>query len=64
MALITISGYPCSGKTTRAAQIQHLLLQFLKDPAYDGPLMKVEILSDDHLNLSRTVYDRRSPGPF
>ena len=60
MALITISGYPCSGKTTRALQIKHLLVDFLKDPTYNGPLRSVELISDDHLNLNRAVYDRRS----
>lgn len=60
MALITISGYPCSGKTTRAVQIQDWLQSFLKDPTYHGPLMNVFVLSDDHLNLDRAVYDGMS----
>jgi len=58
MALITISGYPCSGKTTRALQIKHFLVDFLKDPAYNGPLRNVELISDDRLNFNRTVYDQ------
>lgn len=57
MALITISGYPCSGKTKRAEQIKTLLEQHLKDPSYKGPLRKVISLSDDTLNLKRASYD-------
>lgn len=57
MALITISGYPCSGKTTRAAQLNESFEQYLKDPSYHGPLTKVMVLSDDHLNLGRHVYN-------
>jgi len=59
MALITISGYPCSGKTTRAAQIKVFLENCLKDPSYDGSLAKVRMLSDDLLNLNRAIYDGR-----
>jgi protein KTI12 len=60
MALITISGYPCSGKTTRAAQIKELLEQYLGDVTYEGPITKVTLISDDQLNLDRAVYDGRS----
>jgi protein KTI12 len=60
MALITISGYPCSGKTRRAEQIQTLLEQHLKDSNYEGPLLKVVCLSDDTLSLKRTSYDGES----
>lgn len=59
MALITISGYPCSGKTTRAAQLNESFEQYLKDPSYHGPFTKVMVLSDDHLNLGRHVYNGR-----
>jgi protein KTI12 len=57
MALITISGYPCSGKSTRAAQIRDSLEHCLNDSSYGGPLTKVVVLSD--VNLDRTVYDGR-----
>lgn len=59
MALITFSGYPCSGKTTRAIQIKESLEHHLQDASYQGPLKRVTILSDDLLNLDRAVYDRR-----
>ena len=57
MALITISGYPCSGKSTRAEQLRQHLEERLQDPSYAGPQLKVVVLSDDTLNLSRDVYN-------
>jgi hypothetical protein len=57
MALITISGYPSSGKTTRALQIKADLEKRLQDPTYSGPQLKVTLLSDDILNIDRSVYD-------
>lgn len=56
MAMITISGYPCSGKTTRANQIKDdIILQQSLNPS--GPSLKVVIVSDDILNIPRSVYD-------
>ncbi|GJE97735.1 chromatin associated protein KTI12 [Phanerochaete sordida] len=64
MALITISGYPCSGKTRRAHQIKAALERRLEDPSYAGPQLKVVIVSDDTLNISRDAYkDSRSEKP-
>ena len=57
MALITITGYPCSGKSRRAQQLREYLESKLGDPEYHGPTLKVGVLSDDNLNLSRSVYD-------
>jgi len=57
MALITISGYPCSGKTTRALQIKEALEQRIKDDSYTGPITKIVLISDDTLGLSRGGYD-------
>ena len=56
MSLITISGYPCSGKTRRAEQIKTALDSRLQDASYEGPRLKVVILSDDTLNISRDAY--------
>lgn len=56
MALITISGFPSSGKTRRAEQIKAALETRLQDPSYAGPSLKVEILSDEKLNISRDAY--------
>lgn len=57
MALITISGYPCSGKTIRANQLKDAFEEQLADPSYNGPVKKIVIVSDDLLNLTREVYD-------
>ncbi|KAF6759984.1 chromatin associated protein KTI12 [Ephemerocybe angulata] len=64
MALVTISGYPSAGKSTRVAQIQAYLQQRLDAEDYAGPKLSVEVLSDDVLNLERSVYnDSRSEKP-
>jgi len=57
MALVTISGFPCSGKTTTAQQIRASFEQLLQDENYQGPLSKVVLLSDDTLDLSRSAYN-------
>jgi len=57
MALITISGYPCSGKSTRASQLKGAFEEQLVDPSYNGPVKKVVLISDDLLNLTREAYD-------
>ncbi|EIW83086.1 chromatin associated protein KTI12 [Coniophora puteana RWD-64-598 SS2] len=64
MALVTISGYPCSGKSRRADQIKQHLEARLDAQEYAGPKLKVVILSDDTLNIDRTSYsDSRSEKP-
>ncbi|OSX66085.1 hypothetical protein POSPLADRAFT_1133046 [Postia placenta MAD-698-R-SB12] len=57
MALVTISGYPSSGKTRRAEQIRNHLETRLQDSAYIGPKLKVAVLSDDSLNIDRGAYN-------
>ncbi|KAH8119074.1 chromatin associated protein KTI12 [Phellopilus nigrolimitatus] len=57
MALITISGYPASGKSHRADQLKTYLERRLQEPTYDGPKLKVTVLTDDKLNIKRHVYD-------
>jgi hypothetical protein len=57
MALVTITGYPSSGKSTRASQIKAYLDTKLAADEYDGPKLTVEILSDDGLNLPRSAYN-------
>ncbi|TFK75268.1 chromatin associated protein KTI12 [Pluteus cervinus] len=56
MALVTLSGFPCSGKSSRATQLRDHLEGNLKDPAYNGPQYRVLILSDEVLNVNRAVY--------
>lgn len=57
MALITISGYPSSGKSHRASQLKTDLERRLSDSSYTGPKLRVTLISDDTLTLPRTVYD-------
>jgi protein KTI12 len=57
MALITVTGYPCSGKSTRGQQVAAYLERRFADPSYEGPRLRVLVLSDDILNISRSVYD-------
>ena len=64
MALITITGYPSSGKTRRAQQLKQYLESKLAGQEYRGPTLKVVVLSDDDLNLSRSVYDGIYPHMF
>ena len=56
MALITISGFPCAGKSTRAQQIQLYLQQRIQN-GHEGPVQKVVVLSDHSLGLSRDAYN-------
>ncbi|VDC05532.1 unnamed protein product [Peniophora sp. CBMAI 1063] len=57
MAMITVSGFPSSGKSRRVAALQADLERRLLDASYDGPLKRVVVLSDDSLNISRSAYD-------
>ncbi|ORY34343.1 chromatin associated protein KTI12 [Naematelia encephala] len=57
MALITITGFPCSGKSTRAAQLKSNFEARLADPDYTGPSLKVVIVNDESSHVSRSVYD-------
>lgn len=56
MALITISGFPSSGKSRRAGQLKAHLERRLQDPSYTGPQLKVVLISDHALNIDRAVY--------
>jgi protein KTI12 len=64
MALITITGYPSSGKSSRAQQLKLYLESRIADPSYDGPTLKVSVVSDDSLNISRDVYNGVLVSPF
>jgi len=57
MALITISGYPCSGKTRRANELKAYFENSLASPDYAGPKLKVLVISDDSVNIKREVYN-------
>lgn len=64
MALITITGYPSSGKSKRAQQLKGYLEARLAGSEYHGPSLKVVVLSDDSLNLARSIYDGIRMRPY
>ena len=57
MAFVTISGFPCSGKSGRAEQLRAHLEARFKDPSYEGPQLKVVVVSDETLNIPRSAYN-------
>ena len=61
MALVTISGFPCSGKSTLAQKLAEEFERLLAEPDYAGQKLRVVIVSDDTSHVPRNVYDGRSP---
>lgn len=57
MAMITFSGYPCSGKSTRAIELKTFLQHKLQSA---GSSMKIIVINDESLALSKTSYDGTS----
>ncbi|OCF36093.1 protein KTI12 [Kwoniella heveanensis BCC8398] len=57
MALVTISGYPCSGKSKRAAQLKEYFIAKLAEKEYDGPELQVNVVSDENSHVPRSTYD-------
>ncbi|PLW05195.1 hypothetical protein PCANC_21265 [Puccinia coronata f. sp. avenae] len=58
MALVILSGFPCSGKTTRAHQIKEMLESKLAQEANDHVAMRnVAIINDELLGVTRSAYD-------
>ncbi|GAA5926184.1 Kti12p [Sporobolomyces koalae] len=59
MALVTFSGYPAAGKTTRARQLESYLACRLLQPDCPAHLSKtkVMVINDESLSLSKAVYD-------
>ncbi|KAF9478639.1 chromatin associated protein KTI12 [Pholiota conissans] len=55
MALITIAGFPASGKSSRAHQLKAALDARIQ--GHDAPFKRVAILDDNALGLSRACYD-------
>ncbi|KAJ7072414.1 chromatin associated protein KTI12 [Mycena amicta] len=51
MALVTFSGFPCAGKSTRAAELAASLPPFLP------PDVSVVVVSDETLSIAPSVYD-------
>lgn len=61
MALVTIVGYPCSGKSKLAEELVKDFQARLSSPDYTGPKLDVVLVSDDTSHVSRSVYDSESP---
>ena len=57
MALVTIVGYPCSGKTRFAVSLAEDITSRLASPSYTGPKFTVSVVDDDSSHVSRAVYD-------
>lgn len=57
MALVTISGFPCSGKSTRARQLAEYFETRLRDPAYSGEKFDVIVVDDPSCHVARSAYD-------
>ena len=60
MALVTLVGYPCSGKTRFARLLEQDLRRRLADVNYAGPKLDVVVVDDEGSHVSRTVYDGQS----
>ncbi|POY72381.1 hypothetical protein BMF94_4685 [Rhodotorula taiwanensis] len=59
MAMVTVCGYPCAGKSTRAQQLATFLEAKLAHPSTPAHLKprRVIIVNDESLSLSKRVYD-------
>lgn len=60
--MITMCGYPCAGKSTRAQQLAKFLDAKLADPQTPVHLSprKVIVLNDESLSISKHAYDGQS----
>ncbi|RYP71687.1 hypothetical protein DL771_004638 [Monosporascus sp. 5C6A] len=59
MPLIIITGFPTSGKTTRAKQLHTYLTERIKQApsSATNPKYRLHLISDQTLSISRSVYD-------
>jgi protein KTI12 len=59
MAMITFSGYPSSGKSTRAKELSQFLESKLASPSCSPSTsrLKVVIINDESLGISKGSYD-------
>ncbi|SCV71687.1 BQ2448_3275 [Microbotryum intermedium] len=59
MALVTFVGYPSSGKSTRAQELQQLLAAKLAHPSTAPHLAKLQVvvINDESLHISKGAYD-------
>lgn len=59
MAMVTVCGYPCAGKSHRATQLASFLQAKLADPATPPKHRprKVVVVNDESLGLAKSAYD-------
>lgn len=57
MALVTISGFPCSGKTTRAHELKADFEARIASPSYTGQKFEVVLVDDAGSHVTRAAYD-------
>ena len=57
MALVTIVGFPCCGKSTRAKQIKEYLEKRIQEETTEGPKLSVVLVDDDNSHVPRSTYD-------
>lgn len=60
MALITVVGFPCAGKSSRAAELRDYLLGKVLTEEYTGPIKNIHIISDHSLGIPPSVYNGTS----
>jgi protein KTI12 len=60
MALVTISGFPCSGKSTAARALAEHFTTRLGEPSYTGPKLRVVVVDDESNHVPRSTYDGES----
>lgn len=60
MALVTIVGFPSSGKSRLAASLAEDFRSRLAEPQYSGPELNVAVVDDDSCHVSRSAYDSES----
>ena len=63
MALVTIVGYPCSGKSRIAEALVEDFRARLADQSYTGPKLEVVHVSDENSHVPRSVYDSELLAP-
>lgn len=66
MAMITVCGFPCSGKSTRAQQLANFVQAKLADPHCPPKhrARKVVVLNDESLGIHKHSYDGALPLSF
>lgn len=65
MAMVTISGFPSSGKSTRALELSKFFSQKIQESTLPSiKKLKILIINDESLNISKSSYDGKPIGVF